>query len=93
MSTTHSGGLGTAMAIDGAQRCDGERPRVLVVLDLHRQASTQISKTKVCSSGGLEDEHGNKDGDDEWKFVNDCGRRPLSDPAVDLHPIGSKTKF
>ena len=77
----------------GRRRLPPRRPRITAVLDFHRQTGAQVSDEKVCSSGGLEDEHGNEDGDDEWKFVDGCGRRPLSDPAVDLRPIGSKTKF
>jgi hypothetical protein len=37
--------------------------------------------------------HGNEDNDDECKFVEDCGHRFLADPAMDLRPIGSESKF
>jgi hypothetical protein len=34
-----------------------------------------------------------EDEDDEWHLVGDCKRRLTPDPAADLHPIGTKSKF
>jgi len=77
----------------GRRRLPPRRPRITVVLDFHRQTGAQVSDAKVCSSGGLEEEDGKEDEDDEWKFVGDCGHRPTPDPTEDLRPIGSKSRF
>ena len=51
-------------------------------------SNTQVRVSSVSVEGdGAEDEDG------EWHFVNDCGRWPIPDPAADLRPIGTKSKF
>ena len=50
--------------------------------------NTQVHVSSVSVEGdGAEDEDG------EWHFVGDCWRRPIPDPAVNLCPIGTKSKF
>jgi hypothetical protein len=64
-----------------------------VALDLHRRTANQVSDTKVSASSSLVERDGTEDEDDEWHLIGDCRRRLTPDPAVDLRPIGTKSKF
>lgn len=68
------------------------RRRPPLVRDL-RRAVNQVSATQVRRSSISVEEDGAEDEDGEWHFVGDCGRQPMPDPAADLRPIGSKSKF
>jgi hypothetical protein len=52
----------------------------------------QVRGSEVSVPGGLAEEDGTEDEDDGWKFVGDRCHRPAADPAVDLCPLGSKSK-
>lgn len=69
------------------------RPRIPVVLDLRRRSAEQLHEIKVRSSGNLGDKGGLEDEDGEWTFVGDRGDRVKPNPAEDLRPIGTKSKF
>lgn len=69
------------------------RPRILVVLDLHRRSTEIVKNTEVnfLDGGGMED--GTVEDDGGWKSADSRGDRVLPDPARDLRPIGVKSKF
>jgi hypothetical protein len=72
------------------------RPRVLKVLDVHRRAAEVISVSgdmEVTFHGFRAKEDGTEEEDGGWKSVGGRGDRIVSNPAIDLRPIGVKSKF
>jgi hypothetical protein len=69
------------------------RPRIPVVLDLHRRTAEIVNDTEVIFHGIGGKEDGTEEEDGGWKSVGGCGDRVLPDPAIDLRPIGVKSKF
>jgi hypothetical protein len=65
-------------------------------LDVHRRAAEVINNsfdTEVTFHGYCAKEDGTEVEDDGWKSVGGRGDRNLPDPALDLRPIGVKSKF
>jgi len=69
------------------------RRRPTLVLDLRRRTADQVSNTQVRVSSVSVEGDGAEDEDGEWHFVGGYRRRPMPDPAADLRPIGTKSKF
>ena len=85
--------LKLGMSERGRWRPLQRRPRVPVVLDLRWRAVEQVSEAKVSISGDSGEGNGTVDKDGGWKFVDDHGDRIKPDLAMDLRPIGVKSKF
>jgi hypothetical protein len=52
-----------------------------------------VNETKVSLPGDLVKGDGTEDEDIGWKSVGDRGDRIVPDPAIDLRPLGVKSKF
>lgn len=74
-------------------RAFARRPLIPVVLELGGRATDGASESKVCAFENLVIEDGTKDEDDGLISVGERGDRVESDPALDLRPIGVKSKF
>jgi hypothetical protein len=64
-----------------------------VVLELGGRATDGASESKVCAFENLVIEDGTEDEDDGSISVGERGDRVESNPALDLRPIGVKSKF
>jgi hypothetical protein len=73
-------------------RLFARRLRIPAILELHGRASYLVEVTKV-SIDGDSNEDVTEDEDDGWVSVGDRGDRVVSNPAIDLGPIGGKSKF
>jgi hypothetical protein len=74
-------------------RPPARRPRIPAVSKLHWRAAELVYKTKVSLPGDLVKGDGTEDEDSGWKSVGDRGDLIVPDPAIDLRPLGVKSKF
>jgi len=74
-------------------RSFARRPRIPVILESRRSAADRAVENKVSKYSFLVNSVGTEDDDDGWIPVGGCGDRVVSDPAIDLCPIGGKSKF
>ena len=73
-------------------RSFARRPRIPVILESRRSAADRAAENKVSLCSISVNSVGTEDDDDGWIPVG--GRdRVVSDPAIDLRPIGGKSKF
>jgi len=73
-------------------RSFARRSRIPVVLESRRSVADRAVENKVSKCSFLVNSVGTEDDDDGWIPVG--GRdRVVSDPAIDLRPIGGKSKF
>jgi len=74
-------------------RSFARRPRIPVILESRRSAADRAVENKVSLRSILVNSVGTEDDDDGWIPVGGRGDRVVSDPAIDLRPIGGKSKF
>ena len=74
-------------------RSFARRPRIPVILESRRSAADRAVENKVSKCSFLVNSVGTEDDDDGWIPVGGRGDRVVSDPAIDLRPVGGKSKF
>ena len=74
-------------------RSFARRPRIPVILESRRSVADRPVESKVSKCSFLVNSVGTEDDDDGWIPVGGSGDRVVSDPAIDLRPIGGKSKF
>ena len=74
-------------------RSFARHPRIPVILESRRSAADRAVENKVSKCNFLVNSVGTEDDDDGWIPVGGSGDRVVSDPAIDLRPIGGKSKF
>jgi hypothetical protein len=74
-------------------RPPARRPCIPAVSELRWRAAELVNETKVSLPGDLVKGDGTEDEDSGWKSVGDRGDRIVPDPAIDLRPLGVKSKF